>query len=101
MTDIGIIGGGAFGALLARMLLSLPESRQESIRIYEADPGVRRELAAAGMTTVAHMAGLAGCQTLMLAVPWPVFGAVLQDLTPLLRPGMTVIDVCSVKLAPM
>ncbi|MDE2335432.1 MAG: prephenate dehydrogenase [Rhodospirillales bacterium] len=81
---LGLIGLGAFGAF-ARPLLA----RHVDVVAHDpARPGP-------------SLAAAAACPVVILAVPLAALAEVARAIAPLLEPGALVIDVCSVKSAPL
>lgn len=91
--EIGIVGFGAFGQLMARHLR--PHC---SIVVYDvkADSAKAEAL---GVSMVSFET-VASCRVIILAVPVAQMRNVAADLAPLLKPGTLVIDVGSVKVGP-
>lgn len=89
-SDIGIIGFGAFGRLMARHL-----GPHFSLCAYDPAPG-------AGMEGVAPvpLAAAASCPVVILAMPVGAIGETVRAIGPHLRPGVLVLDVGSVKMIP-
>jgi prephenate dehydrogenase len=83
-SQLGLIGLGAFGAF-ARTHLA------RRFAVVAHDP------AAAG----ASLHEAAACPVVVLAVPLAALADVARAIAPVLRPGTLVIDVCSVKSAPL
>ncbi|SMO60304.1 prephenate dehydrogenase [Paracoccus laeviglucosivorans] len=90
---VTIVGFGAFGQLLAGLLT--PYCR---IQVHDPDMGAQLAATNAGHGTV-PVAGIGG-QYVILAVPVQGLADCLRQIAPHLRPGQTVIDVCSVKEEP-
>jgi prephenate dehydrogenase len=93
--SIGLIGFGAFGRLIAAHLGTL-------VPIFAYDPAAGEP--AAKMpgkdVTLCDAATAAACDLVILAMPVPQLAAAIATIKPHLRPGATVIDVCSVKVLP-
>ncbi|UXU76639.1 MULTISPECIES: prephenate dehydrogenase [unclassified Paracoccus (in: a-proteobacteria)] len=90
-----IVGYGAFGRLLARMLAPhLP------VAVCDPDPAARAAAAGQGLRVLEPQAA-GGCDLVVLAVPVPALAQSLRQLAPHLRAGQTVCDVCSIKEAPV
>lgn len=81
---IGLIGLGAFGAF-ARAHVA---RHAEVVAHDPAQPG-------------ASLAEAAACPVVILAVPLAALADVARAIAPMLMPGTLVIDVCSVKSAPL
>jgi prephenate dehydrogenase len=90
--EIAIIGYGRFGRLAARYL-----KRDFRICIADTRPNVRTE---PGVRKVS-LSEAAGKKFIILAVPIGKLAPVLRSLAPLLSPGTTICDVCSVKEQPI
>lgn len=95
---LGIIGYGAFGQLMARCLapyvrLILFDTHRD---VSESDP------ASPNAVTIHRDFLLIGeCDLICLATPVSAFAGVIHTITPWLRPGQVVLDVGSVKMAPV
>ncbi|MCI4679274.1 prephenate dehydrogenase [Rhodoblastus acidophilus] len=91
---IGLIGFGAFGRLVAAHLGPL-------FPIFVHDPacGADGQAAAKGVT-LCDAATAGACDLVILAMPVPQLSAAIAAIRPHLRPGATVLDVCSVKALP-
>ena len=90
---VGIIGFGRFGPLLARLL-----TPAHQVLVYDlAD--VSESARAEGARAVSWEE-LAAAETFFVAVPIRRFKEVVARLSKVVRPGATVIDVCSVKVYP-
>lgn len=87
---LGLIGYGAFGRLTARHL-------SQTFEILAHDPAGEGDAHA----RLTDLATAAACPVVVLAVPVGVMKAVVAEIAPLLTPGTLVIDVGSVKVAPM
>ena len=90
---VGIIGFGRFGPVLARMLTPAHQVLVSDI----TDVGQRAS--AAGARAVSWKE-IAAAQTFFVAVPIRHFKEAVARLNETVRPGTTVIDVCSVKVYP-
>jgi prephenate dehydrogenase len=88
--DIGIIGFGAFGRLMARHL-----GPHFSLCAYDPAPGPAVE----GVTQV-DLPTAASCPTVILAMPVGAMEETVRAISPHLRPGVLVLDVGSVKVIP-
>ena len=88
--SVGIVGCGRLGRLLAELL-----KRDFTVRVYDRDP--QRISGDAGATT---LAGAAGADAVMLAVPVRELPGVLAAVTPHLRPGAVVLETGAVKVLP-
>lgn len=82
--SLGLIGHGAFGAFIAPHLAKLCD-------VVVHDP-------AQGDATLAEAAAR---DIVVLAVPLAALRPVAEAIAPLLRPGTLVVDVCSLKVAPL
>jgi prephenate dehydrogenase len=99
-TTIGLIGYGAFGRLAASHLAPL-------LPVFAYDPAcpadpaaeTARRTATKGVT-LCDVATAASCDLVLLAMPVPQLSAAIAAVRPHLRPGATVLDVCSVKALP-
>jgi prephenate dehydrogenase len=92
--SIGMIGFGRFGRLAARHLCA-------AAAVHVHDPAAATADMAAAGARPADLATAAGCDALILAVPISRLRQVLGEVRPHLKPGSLVIDVCSVKEAPI
>jgi len=90
MQKIGLIGYGRFGKLWAEML-----SSHFKVMVYDSQPRIPKN----GVEIVPIHQVIA-TDTLFLAVPISSFKSVVEEIAPSLRPGTTVLDVCSVKVYP-
>ncbi len=95
LPKLGLIGFGAFGRLVARELDAFFE-------IFVCDPTYAaarlpdgRQFRTVGLSQVA------ACDVVVLAVPVARMPHLCRELAPLLRPGTLVLDVGSVKIAPI
>jgi prephenate dehydrogenase len=91
---IGLIGFGAFGRLVAAHLGPLAP-------IFAHDPALdpaTRDLPKG--VTLCDAATAGACDLVVLAMPVPQLSAAIAAIRPHLRPGATVLDVCSVKALP-
>ncbi len=90
---VGIIGFGRFGPVLARLLTPVHQ-----VLVYDiADVGQRAS--AAGARAVSWQE-ITAAETFFVAVPIRHFKEAVAHLNETVRPGATVIDVCSVKVYP-
>ncbi|WP_298358615.1 prephenate dehydrogenase/arogenate dehydrogenase family protein [Rhodoblastus sp.] len=96
-TTIGLIGYGAFGRLAASHLAPL-------FPVFAYDPACATDPEPCRTTvrgvTLCDAATAAACDLVILAMPVPRLSAAIAAIRPHLRPGATVLDVCSVKVAP-
>lgn len=90
--SVGIVGFGAFGALMARHLA--PHCR---LLAFDPVPRDARDLT----VTFADLPAVARCDVVVLAVPVSGMADAIRALRPHLRPGTVVIDVGSVKIEPV
>lgn len=88
--DIGIIGFGAFGRLMARHL-----HPHLSLCAYDPVPGAAME----GVVPVG-LGAAAACPIVILAMPVGAIEQTVRAMGPHLRPGALVLDVGSVKVLP-
>jgi prephenate dehydrogenase len=91
---LGLIGLGSFGQLSARHL-------RDHFEVVAADTADRSAEAAELGIAWGTPAEAAACPYVVLAVPVQRFAAALQSIRDHLRAGALVIDVASVKLAPV
>lgn len=90
MNSVGIIGLGRFGKVLAKIL-----SDDFMVKAYDPEPS--------GDTYGVEFVTLDEIieeKTIFVAVPIHSFKNVIQELSGKLKPGTTIIDVCSVKVYP-
>ena len=90
MTSVGIIGFGRFGKILANIL-----QKGFTIKVYDKNQnpsmhGVQKS----------SLNDVLNEKTIFIAVPIREFDNVINKISPLLKKGTTVIDVCSVKIHP-
>ena len=91
---IGIVGFGRFGKLMARYLaVDCP------VRVY--DPSAQAHEVASAGAQPASLEAAAQCRVVILAVPISCLQQALEQIGPHLSPGSLVVDVCSVKEAPV
>ncbi len=90
----GIIGYGRFGKLWAGALSSCGE-----VLVYDKE-FVDKIPVLAGMTKRATLTEVVDVDVLFLLVPISVVGDCCREIAPLLKPGVTVADACSVKTYP-
>ncbi|MDA5556413.1 prephenate dehydrogenase/arogenate dehydrogenase family protein [Shimia sp. MMG029] len=92
---VGLVGFGGFGRLVAREL-----APQCALTI--CDPAYSRAVLPDGKRlTLQGLAEVAQCDVIILAVPVARMEHVCRALSPHLRPGTVVMDVGSVKVAPL
>lgn len=91
VSTIGIIGNGRFGALIAEIISS--RAPKISVRIFS------RSVPADGQKFF-EFSELSECDVVIPAVPIHAFEGTLRSISPYLRPGMILVDVCSVKIHP-
>ena len=92
--DIGIVGFGAFGRLVARHLAPYARLRVYDPRLSEED---RRQHAA----LVGSLEDAARCYIVILAVPVSSLEEAVEAVSPHLQAGALVVDVGSVKTVPV
>ncbi len=90
MPDLGIVGFGAFGRLMATHLAP-------HFALYAYDPGTA---APAPGVTLTDIATVARCPIVVLAMPVDRIAEVIAAIRPHLLPGALVLDVGSVKVRP-
>ncbi len=94
-TTIGLVGFGGFGRLIAQELWA-------GCPIRICDPSyTRASLPDGRRVPMEGLAEVAQCDIVILAVPVARMAHVCRVLAPHLRPGTLVLDVGSVKVAPM
>lgn len=93
--DVGIIGFGAFGQLIARELADHCTSAICDPAYSNASLPDGRQLDLCDLPEIAR------CDIIILAVPVARMAYICKKLAPHLRPGTLVVDVGSVKVAPM
>ena len=91
---IGIIGFGRFGALTARYL-----ARDLSVKVL--DGGAKAAAIRAAGGDPADLATVCRQRILILCVPISAMRETIARVAPLLGPRTLVVDVCSVKVAPV
>ncbi len=90
---VGIIGFGRFGPVLAQLL-------SPGYDLLAYDPtDITERAAAAGVKSVT-LEEVVTAAAIFLAVPIRCFKEVVADLVSRVRPGITIFDVCSVKVYP-
>jgi len=90
--QIGIIGLGQFGRFVAAHLAP-------HLEVIAYDPMLPEEPIA--RVQFAGLADVAACAFVLIAVPVQALQDTLNEIGPYLRTGACVVDVCSVKIAPM
>ena len=92
---VGLIGFGAFGQLVARELA-------DHCRLTICDPAYSHATLPDGRSfPLQDLSTAAQCNIVILAIPVARMSHICKKLAPHLRPGTLVVDVGSVKLAPM
>lgn len=91
---VGIVGFGAFGALIARHLAG-------HCCLLAFDPHPLRERPADSPVRSCDLPEIAHCDVVVLAVPVSCVAEAIRALRPHLQPGTIVIDVGSVKIEPV
>jgi prephenate dehydrogenase len=92
--QLGLIGFGAFGRLIARHLSARSSGRFE---ILAHDPAATDDL---GLVRLTGLAGAAACPVVILAVPVEAMEATVAAVAPHVAPDAVIIDVGSVKVLP-
>lgn len=95
MKTIGVIGVGAFGEFMLPHLAA----HFQTIRVFDQ----KRDLSSLSMPSAVQRASLpevCACDVLILCVPVQSLQEVAQNISPLLRKGQLVMDLCSVKVIP-
>ncbi|MFL5344749.1 MAG: prephenate dehydrogenase/arogenate dehydrogenase family protein [Hyalangium sp.] len=92
MTQVALLGYGRFG----RALGSLLGEAGMGFRALDPQGGVPEPHRAISLPEL-----VTGAELVVVAVPVPQMGSVLQDLRPHLRPSQLVMDVGSVKMKPV
>lgn len=85
---IGIIGAGSFGLFLAEKLTS-----HATVKVYSRSNK--------GGEWNASLEEVAGCDWLVPSVPLHAYEQALTACKPHVRPDTVIVDICSVKVAPM
>jgi prephenate dehydrogenase len=93
-STIGIVGFGRFGRLAARYL-----AVDCTVRAY--DPGARAQDVESTGAQLVSLEATAQSDVVILAVPISSLQQVLGQVKPHLKPESLVVDVCSVKEAPV
>ena len=96
ISTVGIVGCGAFGALIVRHLQS-----RFPLFVFDPHPPDRAEWVDADRVTFCDSAEVAACDVVILAVPVDRLAAAIRSMRPHLKPGTIVIDVGSVKIEPV
>lgn len=91
---IGILGFGAFGRLAAAHL-------SPHARVLVHDPEAPRDADLPDGAASATLRDAAGAEWIVLATPVQAMESVLRAIAPLVAPGAVVLDVGSVKVAPV
>lgn len=91
MHDISLIGYGRFGKLLASLL----QPEYPVLAFDPANPETESGVTSGSFDEVVE------CATIFIAVPIRSFKDVIQEIAERVRPGTTVLDVCSVKVYPV
>ncbi len=92
--NLGLVGFGKFGQFAARHL-------RNHVHIFVWDLRDQRKKAASLGLTWATLEEAASCQAVLLAVPISQIPLTLAEVVPYLRQGALLMDVCSVKMAPL
>ena len=88
--SIGILGLGRFGRMVYDHL------RHRNPRIW-----TRTEARLEGLVGASTFENAVACDIVILSVPISAMEETCRRIAPLLRPGQTVLDVCSVKVGPI
>jgi len=91
MKNVGLIGFGRFGMVLANILQKGFAIRAYDPKVESSFPGVEF----VDLDTVLKE------KTIFIAVPIRQFESLIKDISSCIHPGATVIDVCSVKIHPV
>ena len=94
MLNLGLIGFGRFGQLAAKHL-------RHRAHLFVWDMRDLRKKAASLGLTWGTLEETASCQVVLLSVPISEMPEALARVVPHLRPGALLMDVCSVKMAPV
>ncbi len=94
INTVGIIGFGAFGRLMAAHL-------HPHVQLVICDPALCPQDPVRDHAHAGNAADAAGCDLVILAVPFRAMAQVLAEIAPRLRPGTIVMDVVSVKVEPV
>ncbi len=92
--NVGLIGYGRFGSLLARLI-----ARRTRVIAYDTDSARTAHLR--GRIRGGTIEEAAAQPVVVLAVPISAMPATLRAVAPHVRPGALVMDVCSVKQKPV
>ncbi len=92
--NLGIVGFGRFGELAAKQL-----RRRMHVMVWDVRD-LRKKAAALGVTW-GPLPQTASQEFVLLAVPMAEFNTALDNVTPHLKPGALLMDVCSVKVRPI
>lgn len=92
LSTVGIVGFGAFGALIAKHLA-------DHCRLLAFDPAPRDAIGLP--VTFCDLSEIARCDVVVLAVPVSCMADAIRSLRSQLQPGTVVIDVGSVKIEPV
>jgi len=94
LLNLGLIGFGQFGQFIAKHL-------RKRLHLIVWDLRDQRKKAASLGLTWGTLEEAASCQSVLLAVPISEVPAVLAQAAGYFRPGALLMDVCSVKMAPV
>ncbi len=94
MINLGLIGFGRFGQFAAKQLHS-------HVHTFVWDMRDQRKKAASLGLSWGTLEETASCRFVLLAVPISELPVALAQVVPYLRPGALLMDVCSVKMAPV
>ncbi len=94
--QVGIIGFGRFGKLVARIL----ESRFAGVHIL-VFARRRKKLGISGSIEFTHLDKICNCDVIIPCVPISAFEEVIKSICRRIKSGALLIDVCSVKVYPV
>lgn len=94
-SQVGIIGYGRFGRLVARIIRSKFENVGIAVFTRSKQPGM------SGGVEFASLDKVCGSQVIIPCVPISAFAEVIKSISGKLKPGALVVEVCSVKVFPV